>query len=104
MRLSSCGGSLLPAIASLAFLHAAPVVAAEPTPAAAPQVRAALVPRASDSPFGARAVLVPVATSAEYGISAHLSSVAPSAACDAPDLIFADSFETLIPRSMDPSP
>lgn len=103
MHSTSYGGLPLAAIATLAFLHASSLVAAELTPAAAPQVRAALVPQASDSPFSARATLVPIATDAGYRISARLSSSAPTAACDAPDLMFADGFEN-IPTSMDPSP
>jgi len=103
MHPTSYGGLPLSAIATLAFLYAAPVVATELTPAAAPQVRATFAPRASDSPFGANAVLVPIATDAEYSVSARLSSSTPSAACDAPDALFADGFENT-PTSMDPSP
>jgi len=70
---------------------------ADGPPASAPAVRAVLAPRASDAPFSARAVLVPVAPPGPLTVHAQLSPSVPKAACDAPDLMFADGFEDLIP-------
>ncbi len=88
---------LRPAITLLACLHGPAVVANELQRVSAPQVRAVLAPGASDAPFSARAVLVPVAPPGPLTVHAQLSPSVPKAACDAPDLMFADGFEDLVP-------